>query len=161
MIAPASARPRALLLRCSPWPCLPRWGDRSVSLPAGQPPSAPSLPNCLPFLLERRAEAISYSYVVSEIPLFFVLFCSAGAVFERRCQRLCFAWAEHLVGASHRRKRLQKAFPHIFRGSAALVRGFSRSEALPAASHFGRLLQLHLFGGICLGTGLGPPLCRS
>lgn len=43
-----------------------------------------------------------------------------------------FWWAEHCKGTSHRRKRLQKAFPHILCGCAVLARGFSKSEALLA-----------------------------
>lgn len=65
VIAPAFSRPRALLLCCSPQPRVP--------ISAGA-----------------RSEAISYSYIVSEISLFFVLFCSAGAALERWCQKALF-----------------------------------------------------------------------
>lgn len=39
--------------------------------------------------------------------------------------------------------------------------GFPGVKPSSLASPFSHLLQLHLFGGFCLGMGLGPPLCRS
>lgn len=161
VIAPASSHPRALLLCCSPRLCLPRRGDQVCVPPGGTGTFCTFSSKLPPISAGARSEAISYPCTVSEISLFFVLLCSPGAVLERRCQRLCFARAEHRAGTSHGRKRLQKVLPHILCGHAVLARGFSKSEALLAASHFSHLLQLHLFGGLCLGPGLEPPLCQS
>lgn len=164
VIAPASSRPGALLLCCSPWPCLPSRGDQVRVPPCRTGTFFTFSSKMPPVSVGERSEAVGCSYVASETSLFSVLFCSAGAVLARWCQRLCSAWAEHRVGTGRGRKRLQKASLHVLHGRAVLA-GFGlffffpRSEALLAAAALSHLLQLHLFGDIFLGMGLAhPPL---
>lgn len=101
-----------------------------------------------------RSGAISCFYSASETSLFFELFCSAGAVLERWCQRLCSAQAEHREGASHGRRKASESLPAHPPRLGWPGQGGCQKLSPPRFSH---LLQPHLCGGLCLGTALGPP----